>query len=1163
MKKVQLIILYLTVVLTTTAQTIGEAFYVYRNDGQFNAFFRDEVDSIAYSHYDADSLFYDEIVMQLVYTADSLYRIPLAAIDSVGFVQPETKYKEDAVPLIGNLFDYIISSDSLSLTFALSTPSSLLPAIGDKLVATDLSDKLPIGFTGTVRQVEQTDNGYVVSCDSLALEEVVEQFYGVVEIVGQQSDGNVQHYLRRRVNSEQTHPFRLVIPPVNQYIDLTPIVKPKNVYDINGKAVGNIAINPVITGKITRVVDNFLNISHYNIHAVTDVNTVTTIELAGEAINNDNPLNLSSPKTNFCIEGTKIGPYGIPIYYAFGPKFDISGEIALGTTVYADFTHTEDINYYPLTAAIGAVNPVLYPLANQFNTVRGTTKMTHFGIDWAYIAGRISARVAVCGRLGIGIAGKGHNLGWVGGEAQTGFKINAELGFDFEALSNAEKGTGFYDGVKDNAKVVVQPYWGLEGKISVLDDRYSFTFVGSDDYSFWGKKWEWDLLPKFSDTKATIISSSSAEVSANITNDCILPISVGFSLFDENGNRVGEPQWNDQKFRTRESFTLPYQTTFNDLTINKEYKAYPTLRLFGFNVLASPSVTTTLADQDAEAYCVLNDSTLTFYYDGNKNIREGAYINMSQMNSSNGAWREKVSKAVFDESFANYKPQFTSKWFFYCKNMKEIVNIEMLNTDDVKDMHYMFASCSSLTHLDVSHFNTANVTDMWLMFGYCSSLTHLDVSNFDTAKVTNMYGMFTSCNSLTNIDVGNFNTSNVTDMGYMFDRCNSLISLDVNSFNTSKVTNMEGIFKNCSSLKSLDLHKFNTNNVTSMIDMFKGCSSLVQLDLSHFDMSNLKNVSSMFRDCNSLSVLDIRCFNTGKDYSVNGIFTGCNSLTYINLSYGNYTSLMDILCELPEIHSVKSLKIDLSHFDATGAWGTGMFYGLQPGEGGSISLDLSHFYAAELTESIRFWGCDIADLDLSFFEGPNVTLLNSFDGNNITTINMKHFDVPNLTEIGGYRGQLFSRSTALKHVDMSEFYAPKLADMSDMFEDCSSLESVDMSNLYAPQLADMSHMFYGCTSLKSVDMSNLHIQNEFSTVYMFGGCVALNTVFGGNWNCSGHTMFDGCNNLVGGQGTKIGQNIYYYYIDGVKYQGSYYCSESSLAAHIDGGKDWPGLFTAK
>ena len=134
MKRLYLILLLVAVTLSGMAQTVGEAFYIYRNDGQFNAFFRDEVDSIAYSHYDADSVYYDENVTQLVYTADSLYRIPLAVIDSVAFVQPETKYKEDAVSLTGELFDYLIKADSLTLTFSSYTPSALLPKIGNKCI---------------------------------------------------------------------------------------------------------------------------------------------------------------------------------------------------------------------------------------------------------------------------------------------------------------------------------------------------------------------------------------------------------------------------------------------------------------------------------------------------------------------------------------------------------------------------------------------------------------------------------------------------------------------------------------------------------------------------------------------------------------------------------------------------------------------------------------------------------------------------------------------------------------------------------------------------------------------------------------------------------------------------------------------------------------------
>ena len=49
MKKAFFSLLMALVAMCATAQGVGDAFYIYRNDGQFNAFFRDEVDSIAYS----------------------------------------------------------------------------------------------------------------------------------------------------------------------------------------------------------------------------------------------------------------------------------------------------------------------------------------------------------------------------------------------------------------------------------------------------------------------------------------------------------------------------------------------------------------------------------------------------------------------------------------------------------------------------------------------------------------------------------------------------------------------------------------------------------------------------------------------------------------------------------------------------------------------------------------------------------------------------------------------------------------------------------------------------------------------------------------------------------------------------------------------------------
>ncbi len=66
-----------------------EAFYIYRNDGDFNGFFYDEVVEMRYSKLALDSVEYEQYVTYEVELADTVYRIPLTAIDSIGFQQPE------------------------------------------------------------------------------------------------------------------------------------------------------------------------------------------------------------------------------------------------------------------------------------------------------------------------------------------------------------------------------------------------------------------------------------------------------------------------------------------------------------------------------------------------------------------------------------------------------------------------------------------------------------------------------------------------------------------------------------------------------------------------------------------------------------------------------------------------------------------------------------------------------------------------------------------------------------------------------------------------------------------------------------------------------------------------------------------------------------------
>ena len=88
------LILSLLLLAGLTSLQAQEAFYIYRNDGEFNGFFYDDVKSMRLSKTDLDLTERDEYVVQEIETEDTIYRIPLCAIDSIGFQQPEIIMKK-------------------------------------------------------------------------------------------------------------------------------------------------------------------------------------------------------------------------------------------------------------------------------------------------------------------------------------------------------------------------------------------------------------------------------------------------------------------------------------------------------------------------------------------------------------------------------------------------------------------------------------------------------------------------------------------------------------------------------------------------------------------------------------------------------------------------------------------------------------------------------------------------------------------------------------------------------------------------------------------------------------------------------------------------------------------------------------------------------------
>ena len=277
-------------------------------------------------------------------------------------------------------------------------------------------------------------------------------------------------------------------------------------------------------------------------------------------------------------------------------------------------------------------------------------------------------------------------------------------------------------------------------------------------------------------------------------------------------------------------------------------------------------------------------------------------------------------------------------WFAQCSSLKH-VDLSHFNTSNVKNMSYMFEACTNLEDLDLSNFDTRKVTDMSYMFEACTNLEELDLSKFDTSQVRDMSYMFAGCESLKELDLQNFNTAQVTDMSFMFLECKGLEKLNVTSFDTSNVKNMEYMFNCCASLPTVDVHNFNTSNVTNMAAMFcmyyfhiSGTgqvfgwdSKLTSLDLSNFDTSNVTDMGGMFFKCTKLKELNISNFDTSKVTTMNSMFQACNKLTSLDLSNFNTANVTDMYGMFRDTNSLISLNV--SSFDTTNVTNMGqMFY---------------------------------------------------------------------------------------------------------------------------------------------------------------------------------------------------------------------------------------------
>ena len=555
MKRLHLIILLAAVTLSGMAQTVGEEMYIYRNNGIINGFLPDEVQSIEFSYEDADGNTYDEVVTQIVNTADSVYRIPLAEIDSISFVTPKTEYQPGVINLSDELMPYVVSSsdDPLSITFSSATPAGLMPKVGDKLVTVEMNEKFPAGFAGEVTAV----SGGVVTCQLVSLEDIFKTFSSVSSTYGYQEGANASRYFSRRapaafVNKE----FKLGKFTWSKGAELSVNLFGSDNLALKGGTQLSIGITPSFHVVSTLII-NDVEGTYFSACVTGDMTFDESVSAYG---------GIEWSKDFLDKEWVKEPVAPLTFFYVKPGLF-----FRAAATLSASFIWTQRFTWGMAFDFSTKKRNVVKP------TIGGRLVSSSFDIE-----GALDGSVAVGGFVEVGLDIGSSDIDKVCVRGELGAEMVGHAVLYNSDVASASRETKVYERFK-NSNIAVNAFvsTAVQAECGPWDINYSLPWNLSYNIK------TWNVVPTFSNTtfRQKQDPQASADASVEMSGDCLIPVEVGLSVRDEEGNEQADIYAASKFDNGNKSFSY----TFANLSADKDYTLYPKIRLFGYEMLASPS----------------------------------------------------------------------------------------------------------------------------------------------------------------------------------------------------------------------------------------------------------------------------------------------------------------------------------------------------------------------------------------------------------------------------------------------------------------------------------------------------------------------------------------------------------------------------------------------
>lgn len=537
----RVVVSFLALICVISVSYSQNATYIFRNDGQFHAFFNDDIDSIIYSNVDTLGIHHEDYVVQEVYALDSIYRIPLTAIDSISFHTPTPVLQPDVRIMNSEWVPYVVSIYNNSIIFDKGLPITLMPKVGDVLVTEFPNTGFPSQFSGRVEKLQNSSNGIECICSEVELTDIYKRLVLVGKASTQPdsstrsiSRGDTSEYLhtitidREKIKTK----FEKNIDDLSLYIDFDP----KTVDIQYSVMVGDNKeiVNWIRATQITTTTVGF------------DFSWKTPPSEEREPwINKRNEINNILKKMKVPVEVPVFT--GVTAFVEVRPCVEPKANVSLGLKWSFTSTTIDDV----------------YRDAND-KIIHNSIK-NEFEPELPQVQASIEGEVFVGVGVRVGVGGIKRQISSIGLDVKAGGVLSGDAHFEFSPFGDYDTST--YTAFKDT-KVALG--WRLEfiPFLTILtfstEDLWIDTQTEETRNPFkitlGNQLWEWYLFPDFNEWLCQL-SGDNVNLQIDASRSLLWPAArVGIEIFDELNRVVGEHfeeyNWGTSQKHLSDNFTL-------------------------------------------------------------------------------------------------------------------------------------------------------------------------------------------------------------------------------------------------------------------------------------------------------------------------------------------------------------------------------------------------------------------------------------------------------------------------------------------------------------------------------------------------------------------------------------------------------------------------------